>query len=160
MSDLIVTRQGARLQGRHMVCAIGRGGIGEKQTEGDGISPIGRFAITDIWCRRDRVALPMRAITPAWGWSDDARDPQYNRAIRWPGAFRHERLHRADAMYDLFAVLDYNSNPVIPGAGSAIFLHIWRVPRRATAGCIAFSRHDLSWILGRWRPNMRVVIQS
>ena len=42
--------------------------------------------------------------------------------------------------------------------GSAIFLHLWRGPRRPTAGCIAFRRRDLEWILARWNPRRRVVV--
>jgi L,D-peptidoglycan transpeptidase YkuD (ErfK/YbiS/YcfS/YnhG family) len=94
------------------------------------------------------------------GWSDDPRDPAYNRPVRRPHPFGHEALWRPDRLYDLVAVLDWNRGPVVPGGGSAIFLHVWRGPRRCTEGCIAFRRRDLAWILGRWTPRSRVVVRG
>ena len=44
--------------------------------------------------------------------------------------------------------------------GSAIFVHFWKRPRRPTAGCVAFERADLLWIVRRWRPESRMIIQS
>ena len=38
----------------------------------------------------------------------------------------HERLWRDDEVYDLIVVLGHNDDPVIPGAGSAVFLHVAR----------------------------------
>jgi L,D-peptidoglycan transpeptidase YkuD (ErfK/YbiS/YcfS/YnhG family) len=69
-------------------------------------------------------------------------------------------MFRADPLYDLVAVLDWNRRPVVPGRGSAIFLHLWRKPRHPTAGCIAFRGADLAWILARWTPRSRVVVGS
>lgn len=69
-------------------------------------------------------------------------------------------MRRADGAYDLVAVLDWNRAPVRAGRGSAIFLHVWRGPRRPTAGCIAFRRADLAWILARWRTEDRVDVRG
>jgi L,D-peptidoglycan transpeptidase YkuD (ErfK/YbiS/YcfS/YnhG family) len=63
-------------------------------------------------------------------------------------------------MYDLVAVLDWNRDPVASGKGSAIFLHVWKRPRHPTAGCIAFRRQDLEWILRRWTTLDRVVVRG
>jgi L,D-peptidoglycan transpeptidase YkuD (ErfK/YbiS/YcfS/YnhG family) len=49
---------------------------------------------------------------------------------------------------------------VVAGRGSAIFLHVWRRPRHPTAGCIAFRRADLAWILARWTPRCRVAVEG
>lgn len=97
-------------------------------------------------------------IGPRDGWSDDPADPAYNRRVRRPHGFGHERLRRADRQYDLVAVLDWNRDPAVAGRGSAIFLHVWRGPRRPTAGCVAFRARDLAWILARWTPRSRVVV--
>ncbi len=35
-------------------------------------------------------------------------------------------MWRDDHLYDLVAVLGYNDDPVVPGKGSAIFLHLAR----------------------------------
>jgi L,D-peptidoglycan transpeptidase YkuD (ErfK/YbiS/YcfS/YnhG family) len=59
----------------------------------------------------------------------------------------HEKLWRDDEVYDIVVVLGFNDNPVVPGKGSAIFMHIARQGYSPTAGCIAFSREDLLEIL-------------
>lgn len=163
---LRVTRHGAHFAGRRFPCAIGRGGIGEKRAEGDGITPTGTHRLEGLLYRPDRPAghagariFPgARPIGPCDGWSDDPADPAYNAAIRLPRGPSHERLRRADPMYDLIGVLDWNRHPVVAGKGSAIFLHVWRGPRRPTAGCVAFRAPDLLWILARWTSGSRVIV--
>jgi L,D-peptidoglycan transpeptidase YkuD (ErfK/YbiS/YcfS/YnhG family) len=49
-------------------------------------------------------------------------------------------MWRNDKIYDLLIVIGYNMEPVVPGAGSAIFLHIARPNFSATEGCIAVDR--------------------
>jgi L,D-peptidoglycan transpeptidase YkuD (ErfK/YbiS/YcfS/YnhG family) len=159
---LVVGPWGARFRGRSFPCAVGRGGIAPKAAEGDGITPAGRWRVETVLHRPRRGTrtrgAPVAAIGPFDGWSDDPADPAYNRRVRLPHGFSHERLHRPDMLYDLVAVLDWNRAPVRPGAGSAIFLHAWRRPRHPTAGCVAFAPADLAWILARWTPRSRVVI--
>lgn len=164
---LRVSRQGASFAGRRFPCAIGRGGIGVKRAEGDGITPRGAHALEALLYRADRAAGragarvfrgAARPIGTRDGWSDDPADPDYNRLVRLPRPASHERLRRADPMYDLVGVLDWNRHPVSPGRGSAIFLHLWRAPRRPTAGCVAFRAADLVWILARWTPRSRVIV--
>jgi len=165
IQDLVVTRWGARYRGLRFPCAIGRGGIGPKHREGDGITPIGQFRIAAIGYRPDRMdapasCLPTFAIGPTDIWSDDPDDPAYNHhqsARCHP--YSHERLHRPDPLYDMIAVLDFNWPRSTPGAGSAIFLHNWRKPRHPTAGCVAFAPDGLALILATWRPDARVVIR-
>lgn len=158
--DLVVTRWGARLGNRRFPCATGRGGVGEKRREGDGVTPTGRHRVEAVLHRPDRLRRQGRAIGPRDGWSDDPKDPAYNRQVRRPHEFSHEALYRADRQYDLLAVLDWNRAPVVPGRGSAIFLHVWRRPRHPTAGCIAFRRRDLQFILARLGPRGRVVVRG
>ena len=158
--DLVVTRWSARFRGRSFPVAVGRGGIGTKGGEGDGVTPRGVHRLEAVLHRPDRLALAFgAAIGPCAGWSDDPTDPAYNRPVRRPHPFSHEALRRPDRQYDLLAVTDWNRAPVLPGRGSAIFLHVWRAPRRPTAGCIAFRCADLAWLLARWTPRSRVVVR-
>ncbi len=167
MNDLRVGRWGASFAGRRFPCAVGRGGIGAKAGEGDGVTPIGTHRLEMLLYRPDRrtgqrgaraFRGARRAISPGDGWSDDPADPAYNTLVRLPHEPSHERLRRADPLYDLVGVLDWNRDPVRPGQGSAIFLHLWRRPRRPTAGCVAFRAPDLLWILARWTPRSRVIV--
>lgn len=164
--DLVVWSSGhARFQGRALVCAVGAGGFTTDKREGDGAAPTGRFAIERIFYRPDRVrrprsAPPVQPIRRGYGWSDDPCDPAYNTMIRTPWPHSHEAMWRADRLYDLVAVLDINRRPAQPGRGSALFLHVWRAPRRKTAGCVAFRRADLEMILAGWRSTSRVVLSG
>jgi L,D-peptidoglycan transpeptidase YkuD (ErfK/YbiS/YcfS/YnhG family) len=161
--DLVVDRWGARFGGRRLPCAIGRGGIVTDKREGDGATPRGVWRVLEArWradrMRRPRLAPPLRPIGPRDGWCDASGAAAYNRPVRLPCPVSAERLRRGDRLYDLLAVLDHNAAGR-PGAGSAIFLHCWRGPRRPTAGCVAFRRADLARILAGWTPRSRVVIR-
>ena len=133
-------------------CALGRGGARSDKREGDGATPIGLFALRRLLYRADRVArplsgLPTDAIDPASGWCDDPARPDYNRLITLPYDGRHERLWRDDALYDMIAVIGYNETAIIPGAGSAIFLHVAAPDYGATEGCVAVAADHLTEIL-------------
>jgi len=163
--DLVVTRWGARFMGRRFACATGRGGITRAKREGDGATPEGTHGFVGLLYRPDRLAaarLPDWAlrIGPSDLWSDDSRDPDYNLMVRAPHGWRHERLRRADRLYDLILITDWNWPRAIPGEGSAIFVHVWRKPRHPTAGCIAFARADLLWIARRIRHRTRLIVRA
>ncbi len=147
-----------------MPCAIGRGGLRAAKREGDGATPVGAFRLRRVFWRADRLArprtrLPAAEIGPRDGWSDDPRDPAYDRPVRLPRRFSAERLRRGDRLYDMLAETDHNAARR-PGAGSAIFLHVWKGPRRPTAGCVALSRRDLAFVLRRWSPRSRLVARA
>lgn len=159
-SDLVVNRWGARFMGRHIPCAIGRSGIGRKQREGDGVTPAGTFKILDFYSRPDRERSIGKPILLAYVWSDDPADPNYNSLqTNNPYPFTHEKMRRADPMYDMVGDIDFNRRETQSGRGSAIFLHVWRKPRHPTEGCIAFSKQNLRFILDRWSDRSRVITQ-
>jgi len=54
--------------------------------------------------------------------------------------------------YRWLIVVDYNRQDPKPGAGSCIFLHIWRSAEKGTAGCTAMAEQDLLALLG-WLRN-------
>ena len=162
----MVTRWGARFRGRRFACAIGRGGITGDKREGDGATPAGAWQLVAGGWRADRrpppvSTIPLLPIGLTDIWSDDSDDPDYN---QWLMArahpFGHERLRRADGLYDLVLMSDWNWPQAAPGRGSAIFVHAWRKPRHPTAGCIAFRPEDLAWIAARWTARARVIIRD
>ena len=161
---LIVTRWGTWFMGRRFPSVVGWGGITGEKREGDGATPAGVLHIVGLLYRPDRVlktALPYWAepILPGDLWSDDPRDTAYNHAVRAPHGFGHEALRRADPLYDLILVTDWNYPAARPGKGSAIFLHRWRRPRYPTAGCLAFAPGDLAWIAAHVVPGTRVEVR-
>ncbi len=81
------------------------------------------------------------------GWCEDKRSGLYNRPIRLPSPAGHETMWRADHLYDIVGVLDWNMSPRVRGRGSAIFLHLARPGYAPTAGCIALNRRDILLLL-------------
>lgn len=162
---LIVTRGGAWLLGRRLPCTIGRADITRDKREGDGATPAGVHRITGLLFRADRIArgsLPgwARPIGPRDLWCDDPTHADYNKPVRAPFAASHERLRRADRLYDLILLTDWNRAPTGTARGSAIFLHAWRGPFHPTAGCVAFRPDHLLWIARIARPGTCLVVQA
>jgi L,D-peptidoglycan transpeptidase YkuD (ErfK/YbiS/YcfS/YnhG family) len=142
----------AIFRGKEYQCAIGKNGIAENKIEGDGKTPIGCFEIRKVIFRKDRIEKPqtellIEEIQENDAWCDDINDKKYNQQIKLPYNASHEKLWRDDDLYDIVVVLGYNDNPVVPGKGSAIFIHIARENYSPTAGCIAFSKENLLEIL-------------
>ena len=111
--------------------------------------------------RADRLAEPRPWALPIGKddlWCDAPDHPDYNQQVRGPFAASHEVMRRADPLYDLILITDWNWQEAVAGRGSAIFLHQWRRPGYATEGCIAFSRADLHWIAARVIPGTRVIV--
>jgi len=161
-ADIVVTRTGARFMGRRFACAVGRGGITTRKREGDGATPAGVHRLVGMLYRADRMARPADRALPIGPfdlWSDAVGDIGYNSFVRAPYPHSHERLHRADPLYDLILLTDWNWPHAQPGQGSAIFVHTWRRPGYPTAGCVAFSRRDLLWIAPRIRHQTRLIIR-
>ena len=159
--DLVVTPGGLRFRGRRFACTIGRGGVSSRKREGDGASPRGVHRIVGMLYRPDRMARPADwalPIRPGDLWSDDVRDPDYNMMVRVPHAYSHEALRRADPLYDLVILTDWNWPYAVKGRGSAIFVHQWRGPGQPTAGCVALRRDHLRWIAARITHSTRLVI--
>ncbi len=153
MIEIVVTADGTLAwNDKSLRCALGRGGVRADKREGDGATPAGRFPLRRLLYRADRLdrprtALPARPLDPLDAWCDDPADPAYNRPVRQPYAARFEPLWRADALYDILVVLGYNDDPVVAGAGSAIFLHLAQPDYRPTEGCVALARDDLETLL-------------
>jgi L,D-peptidoglycan transpeptidase YkuD (ErfK/YbiS/YcfS/YnhG family) len=143
--------------------AIGPAGIAIKGGEGDNITPRGRFPVREVFYRADRIAAPntilqSRAIAPDDGWCDAPQDRNYNRLVKLPYPASAESMWREDHLYDLLVVLGYNDDPVVPGKGSAIFLHLAKPGYLPTQGCVALVYEDLLAAIAQLRPGDQVVI--
>lgn len=163
MVDLVVTPRGLRMGRVIFPCAIGRGGITSTKIEGDGATPVGNHRIVDLYYRADRIARPnawAKPIGPRDLWSDDPHDSRYNHPVTAPYAHSHETLRRADPMYDLILVTDWNYPNATPGKGSAIFVHQWRRPKYPTAGCVALSRPHLFQIAQQISVGTRLIVSA
>lgn len=158
---MVLTRLGLRFGGRTYPCSIGKTGVTGDKREGDGATPRGGHRIVGMLYRADRMARPTGwavPIGPRDLWSDDTRDPAYNRLVRAPHGFGHERLRRGDPLYDLLLLTDWNWPDARSGLGSAIFIHQWRRPGYPTEGCVALRRDHLRWIAARISKGTRLIV--
>jgi len=153
--------------GRTCPVALGRAGIVRGKREGDGASPAGCWPLRQVFYRADRLArpdcgLPVRAIGPRDGWSDDPADPDYNRPVTHPPsgqrALSAERMWRDDALYDVVIVVGHNDDPPVPGNGSAIFMHLARPGYLPTEGCVALAREDMLELVPAIGPDTQLEI--
>jgi L,D-peptidoglycan transpeptidase YkuD (ErfK/YbiS/YcfS/YnhG family) len=150
---------------RRWRCVLGAGGVREDKVEGDAATPAGKYPLRRIYFRNDRlvlpkVRLPARPIAEHDGWCDDPRSAAYNRLVRVPNEWSHEKMWREDGLYDLLIVVGYNDDPPEGEWGSAIFLHIAREDMSPTRGCIAFARADLLELVTLIGPETRVNVHS
>ena len=160
---MVLTRRGVRFMGRMWPCTIGRGGVRADKREGDGATPVGVHRIVGLLYRPDRMARPTDwavPIRPGDLWSDDPAHEDYNLMVRGPYPHSHEALRRADPLYDLVLLTDWNWPYAQRGRGSAIFLHRWRRPGFPTEGCIGFRPDHLRQIVGLIRYETRLIVPA
>ena len=158
-----------RFRHREYACVLGHSGIVEAKREGDGGTPAGTFPLREVRYRPDRVARPQSglaviATNPDDGWCDESSDPAYNRLVRMPYKADAEVMWRDDHVYDILTVIGYNDAPVVPGLGSAIFLHVARLAPDggllSTVGCIAMKEPDLRAVLVGCRSGIMIDIRT
>jgi L,D-peptidoglycan transpeptidase YkuD (ErfK/YbiS/YcfS/YnhG family) len=137
------------------------GGAGAKRTkrEGDKRSPAGVFSLgkaygyDPLWAARTK--LEYITVTPADLFIEDSASEFYNKQIRLdhPAASPWElsqQMEQTDPAHRLEVVVGHNTPSPIPGAGSAILLHIWRQNgKKFTTGCTAMADADMETII-RW----------
>ena len=144
-------------------CALGKAGIKKKEKEGDNVTPKGIFKITRLYYRPDRIknittAVKKIKIKKKMGWCDDPNNKFYNKEIKLPIKFSHEKLYRKDNLYDLILVLNYNLNPIIKNRGSAIFIHIAKKNYKKTKGCVALKKKHLIELISKIKKNTKIKI--
>lgn len=146
---------GWSLQAGPFPAMTGRNGFappGSKR-EGDGRAPSGIFPLESAFGYAPAVdtRMPYRQATADDLWVDDVHSPDYNTWVRRgeTGAASFETMVLADRRYRYGLVTGYNRNPVVPGAGSAIFIHVWLDEGVSTSGCVALSENDMVSLL-RW----------
>ncbi|CAO3415581.1 L,D-transpeptidase family protein [Azospirillum doebereinerae] len=161
----IAVDPGGRLlwSGGSVRCALGRGGILADKREGDGGTPVGRFPLRRVLWRADRLTvpdtgLPTSPIAEDDGWCDAPSDPAYNRPVKRPYHASHEALWREDGVYDVIVVMGHNDDPVVPGRGSAVFLHVARPGWTPTEGCVALALDDLLRLLKDCGPGSALTV--
>ena len=142
-----------------------KGSIGKKgfapiggKREGDAKSPSGIYPFGTAFGYSQSIAtrMPYREATDEDYWIDDVDSEDYNKWIKGkPQKMSWERMKREDDRYKYGLVIEYNTNPVVKGVGSAIFLHVWK-DGQATTGCVAMPEERvleiLAWLDAAKKP--------
>jgi L,D-peptidoglycan transpeptidase YkuD (ErfK/YbiS/YcfS/YnhG family) len=132
------------------VAFVGVNGV-RPTREGLGRTPVGVFTMTEAFGNRpdNGTRLPYIHVGPDDWWDENPASSAYNRMVRSPvspgGA--SENLYDAGRAYAHAVVINYNTSPVVKGAGSGFFLHVsFGAP---TEGCVALPEGELDQIM-RW----------
>lgn len=137
---------------------------GLHKKERDGRAPAGVFAIGKVFGYDAKLPsggdYPYHQVSEGDIWSDDPRSPNYNRHIvidpkNPPDNYTHEKMRSGDFAYHWLVEIRHNSDPPVPGAGSAIFFHIRRGVNRATTGCTTMAEPELVKMIAWFRATRR-----
>lgn len=147
---------------RQCSAVVGRSGVAVegKKREGDGFTPGGVFNLGPSFGYDPHIitGLDYVQVTDHDFWVDDVSSDDYNKWVKATHAKSFEVLRRSDNLYSMAAVINYNMNPIVPGNGSAIFLHIWRNYYHPTSGCVAVSARQMRQLLKQLRRQLNPVI--
>ncbi len=141
------------------------GRTGPIKREGDGKSPAGVFALRGSYGYAKAppagARLPYVPVDERWKCVDDPASKHYDQILDrttvapdWKSA---EEMRRKDELYAW--VVDVAHNPArAPGAGSCIFLHVWRGESSATVGCTAMDPRELERLIATLDPSAVFVL--
>ncbi|MDR2093579.1 MAG: L,D-transpeptidase family protein [Azoarcus sp.] len=141
---------------------LGKNGFRQDKREGDGATPIGVFTFGRAFgiAGDPGSATPYTKVTEVDVWVDDPASKYYNQWARaddpdadWRSA---ERLAEYGKAYKYAIAVNYNVSPVVPGKGSAIFLHV--ATGRPTAGCVAVPGAAMVFFLGFVKEGSKIVL--
>ena len=144
---------------------VGINGVSARHREGDLTTPIGLFGIeTTMYGVDVNPGFTYRYHQFRCGdwWDEDPRSARYNHLVHVtcgaapPFAGNSESLWTKVPAYDYFAVVNFNTSPVVPGRGSAIFLHVSK--GSPTTGCVSIAKVHLRRVLGLLRTAQHPVI--
>jgi L,D-peptidoglycan transpeptidase YkuD (ErfK/YbiS/YcfS/YnhG family) len=135
---------------------VGQNGFSNHHHEGDGTTPTGIYRVGPVVYGNAPNpgfrGLYHRLACGDW-WDEDPTSPAYNTFQHVPCGQsppfggNSEPLWTETNYYPSFAVVEYNTDPVVPYAGSAIFVHA--DTGTPTTGCVSIPLADLNVFL-RW----------
>lgn len=143
--------------------SIGRNGFAYEyaKKEGDGCTPTGFFKLGDLYSYEPKIdsKLSFMQTMPEDKWIDDSTSEDYNKHIRGSTTAKsYENLLLKSIDYKYCMVIEYNTNPIVKGKGSAIFFHVANEKYSPTSGCVAIAESDMLQYLKWLEPNKRKAI--
>jgi L,D-peptidoglycan transpeptidase YkuD (ErfK/YbiS/YcfS/YnhG family) len=144
---------------------VGANGLSSHHHEGDDTTPIGLFGFQSTMygvLPNPGVAYQYHRLVCGDWWDEQSSSALYNHFVHVSCGTKpdfgggSEALWQTVPSYDYFAVIANNHHPIVPGKGSAIFLHV--SSGQPTAGCVSLPVADLLRVLRALRPNMNPLI--
>ncbi len=136
---------------------IGKTGFAEpdEKREGDGKSPSGIYPLGPAFGYEADLdtELEFIALDDQHYWMSAPDSATYNQLLHYqPATKEAEIMRRSDELYRYGLVVQYNMAPVVPGHGSAIFLHVQRGPGKPTLGCVSMEQQRMADLIEWLRP--------
>lgn len=141
---------------------------GPKKREGDGRSPAGVFSLGSAFGYAEDLPaqakkFPYMQLQNSVYCIEDARSAHYNelvdtRSVPLKGWERKSQMLRPDGLFRWGLIVEQNDTDTVRGRGSCIFLHIWRGPKRGTAGCTAMPEEQVEKLLTWVDPSAAPVL--
>ncbi|NLD48203.1 MAG: L,D-transpeptidase family protein [Clostridiaceae bacterium] len=150
-----ITENGWREAFGTMKAVIGKKGFSMEKVEGDLKSPSGAFKIYRAFGIPSGpldTKLEYAAVTGSDYWVDDVTSYDYNKWIKFDGNpySRWKSFERLKIpLYKYSIIVEYNTESIVKGKGSAIFLHLWNDSSTGTSGCTAVSEENMVKLL-KW----------
>jgi len=128
---------------------------GPSKVEGDDRAPAGVFLLRFVFGYAQpqtvRIRMPYVALSQNIVAIDDSRSRYYNQVvdrskIKDPDWHSAEKMMLNDDRYKWGVFVEHNVPPK-PGAGSCIFVHVWKNSQTTTSGCTALPENDLVKII-------------
>lgn len=137
----------------------------EEKVEGDLKTPTGYYGLPFAFGKKNdlNTKFEFMEIGPKHVWVSDPKSSDYNKiVVDQDGSYlnnkANEKLFRNDFLYDYAIVIDYNMNSIVPGKGSAVFMHIERFENHRTAGCVSMSKEEIvqliEWLDSAKKPHV------
>jgi L,D-peptidoglycan transpeptidase YkuD (ErfK/YbiS/YcfS/YnhG family) len=146
-----------------IVAGIGKKGFALplKKLEGDGKTPTGIFKLGKLFSyeKQTKTRLENQQTTKDDKWIDDPNSAHYNKYVSGSTTAKSfENLLLKNDAYKYCVVIEYNTNPIIKGKGSALFFHLEIIPPYYTAGCVAIKEEYMklmvNWLETKQNPTI------
>jgi D-alanyl-D-alanine dipeptidase len=133
-----------------------------QKVEGDNKAPAGIFRVGKAYgydaAPPSGSRWPYQQVDETWRCIDDPASACYNKIFAVDASVKQdwstaEQMRRPDPLYKWVLNLEQNQ-PAKAGAGSCIFLHVWRTPGASTEGCTAMPEEKMVELLKWLKPGL------
>lgn len=142
---------------------VGSQGVSIQASEYTQHTPSGLYSLGTAFgiCDNPGTKMDYFNVTDNSYWIDDPNSNYYNQHVEgsedadWQSA---EHLIDYNPAYNYAVFIEYNTNPIIPGNGSAFFIHVGYEP---TAGCVSMAENSmiqlLCWLNPEKKPHIFIM---